>query len=46
MGQGALLVTEPHAELNAGLIVILDPLTHLFLSGIPGHSASGVPRVP
>ena len=45
MGQGALLVTEPHAELNAGLIVIFRS-SHPPQKGIPGHSASGVPRVP
>ena len=45
MGQAALVVSEPHAELNAGLIVILGPLIHLYLTGMPGHSASGVPQV-
>ena len=45
MGQGALVVTEPQAELNAGLIVIFDPLTDRSLTGMPGHSASGVPQV-
>ena len=44
MGQAALVVSEPHAELNAGLIVIFR-FSHLFLTGMPGHSASGVPQV-
>ena len=28
-----------------GSLWFLDPLTHLYLTGMPGHSASGVPQV-
>ena len=42
MGQGVLVVTEPHSELNAGLIVVFDPHILPYLTGMTGHSAVGV----
>ena len=39
MGQGVLVVTEPHSELNAGLIVDFDSHILPYLTGMTGHSA-------
>lgn len=42
MGQGVLVVTEPHSEINAGVIAVFRSSHPPNLTGMPGHSAVGV----
>ena len=41
IGQGVLLVSEPHSELNAGFIVVFAPRTLHFFVGMSGSAAVG-----